>query len=221
MTERPPTHAALSGHGALSIDEYESTGGYAALRTAFTRMTPAEAMASVTESGLKGRGGAGFPTGKKWSFVPPPGKRNGPACLVVNLDEMEPGTFKDRWLAERNPHLLVEGALIAAFALQAETVYLFVRWAYTDAVRRLTDAIEQALVRGYAGSNILGTSQSILLYVHQSSGRYMCGEETGLLNALAGRRGNPRSKPPFPQAVGLFGRPTVVNNAETLCKCRR
>jgi NADH-quinone oxidoreductase subunit F len=217
MVHLPLTQAMKATDEALSIDEYQDAGGYAALRTAVTAMTPGEVVAAVTESNLKGRGGAGFPTGKKWSFVPRPNKRNGAAFLVVNADEMEPGTFKDRLLLERNPHLVLEGALAAAFAIQADTVYLFVRWAYKKAAQRLTTAIAEARGRGYIGDNIFGSRFCARVHVHTSFGRYMCGEETGLLNALAGKRASPRGKPPFPQVVGLCGRPTVVNNVETVC----
>jgi NADH-quinone oxidoreductase subunit F len=217
MTDTPLTLGHDPSGNALSIERYEEIGGYSGLRTAVTAMTPEGVTAAVSESNLKGRGGAGFPTGKKWSIVPPLDKRNGAAYLVVNGDEMEPGTFKDRLLLERNPHLVLEGALIAAFAIQADTVYLFVRWAYKIATQRLTIAIDEASRRGYIGSRILGSKYSVHVHVHASFGRYICGEETGLLNALAGRRATPRSKPPFPQVLGLFGRPTVVNNVETLC----
>jgi NADH-quinone oxidoreductase subunit F len=217
MIDSPLTHAMKPTKEALAIDEYEDAGGYAALRTAVTEMTPLEVTAAVTDSNLRGRGGAGFPTGKKWSFVPPPGKRTGAAYLVVNADEMEPGTFKDRLLLEQNPHLVLEGALAAAFAIQAQTVYVFVRWAYAKAAQRLTKAIIEAQRRGYVGDNVLGSKFCVRVHVHTSHGRYLCGEETGLLNALAGKRASPRGKPPFPQVVGLLGRPTVVNNVETLC----
>jgi len=197
-------------------EQYEKSGGYRALRKAL-RMTPQEVARAVEDSGLRGRGGAGFPTGKKWSFVPMGEDAPRPKYLIANADEMEPGTFKDRVLLEGDPHQLLEGMLVAAYAVQADVAYIFLRWAYRLAAKRLQRAIDEAYAAGYLGKNILGSGYSLELYLHVSAGRYMCGEETALLNALEGKRANPRAKPPFPQVVGLFGKPTIVNNVETLC----
>lgn len=197
-------------------EQYEKSGGYQALRKAL-RMTPQEVTGAVKDSGLRGRGGAGFPTGKKWSLVPMGEDAPRPKYLVANADEMEPGTFKDRLLLEGDPHQLIEGMLVAAYAVQADVAYIFLRWAYRLAAQRLQRAIDEAYAAGYLGKNIVGSGYSLELYLHVSAGRYMCGEETALLNALEGKRANPRAKPPFPQVVGLFGKPTIVNNVETLC----
>jgi len=201
------------------IAAFEATGGYEGLRRAL-KMSPHDVQAAVAASNLRGRGGAGFPTGKKWSFVPMGEAATGPKYFVVNADEMEPGTFKDRLLLEGDPHGLIEGAIIGAYAIEASVAYIFVRDEYKLSTRRVSMAIEQARARGYLGQNILGTHYSLAMHVHTSAGRYMCGEETGLLNALEGRRPIPRAKPPFPQVSGLFGKPTIVNNVETLACVR-
>ena len=217
MTTATPLTAGIRPNGAaLSLSEYQEMGGYRALRTALLEMTPSEVIEVVKASGLRGRGGAGFPTGMKWSFVP---KRNGDTgrrYLVANGDEMEPGTFKDRLLMEGNPHQLLEGVLLAAYAMEADFGYVFIRWAYRDAFLRLRRAAEEALEAGYIGNNILGSGFNLAFHVHVSAGRYMCGEETALLTSLQGGRANPRSKPPFPPVVGLYGKPSVVQNIETL-----
>ena len=180
-------------------------------------MTPVEIIGLVKSSNLLGRGGAGFPTGVKWSLVPVDGDRSKPKYLICNADEMEPGTFKDRYLLEGNPHQLIEGMIISAYAIQAGKAYIFLRWAYKKAERLLRKAIDEAYSAGLLGNNILGSGFNLDLYVHSSAGRYICGEETALLNSLEGKRAIPRAKPPFPAISGLFGRPTVVNNVETLC----
>ncbi len=172
-------------------------------------------MGEVKQSNLRGRGGAGFPTGLKWSFVPADDGTT-PKYLVVNADEMEPGTFKDRLLLEGNPHQLVEGAILAAYAIGAGEAYVLLRWAYRKAAQAIEQAIAEALDRGYLGRGILGSDYNLNMRLHVSAGRYMCGEETGLLNALEGRRAVPRSKPPYPQVSGLWGKDTIVNNVETL-----
>ncbi|MEZ4862701.1 MAG: NADH-quinone oxidoreductase subunit NuoF [Caldilineaceae bacterium] len=195
---------------------YEKAGGYQALRKAIQQMTPAAVMQVVKDSNLRGRGGAGFPTGQKWSFVPMGADVPRPKYLVVNADEMEPGTFKDRLLLEGNPHQVIEGALVAAYAIQADVAYIFLRWAYRRVAHLLERAIADAYSAGYLGQNILGSGWHLDMHLHISAGRYMCGEETGLLNALEGKRATPRAKPPFPQVSGLFGKPTIVNNVETL-----
>ncbi|WP_126249152.1 NADH-quinone oxidoreductase subunit NuoF [Chitinophaga rhizosphaerae] len=198
----------------LEIRQYEAIGGYQAVRKAVRHMQPQEVTALVKESNMKGRGGAGFSTGMKWSFVPM--DVPGPKYLVANADEMEPGTFKDRWLLEGNPHQLLEGMIVAAYAIQATEAFVFLRWAYKDAAIAVRKAIAEAYDAGYLGKDILGTGYSLEMHLHTGVGRYMCGEETALLNSLEGKRATPRAKPPFPQISGLFGKPTIVNNVETL-----
>jgi NADH-quinone oxidoreductase subunit F len=215
--ERPLTRNIRPDGEPPDLAAYERTGGYQAARRALTRMSPEEVTAVVTASGLRGRGGAGFPTGQKWSFVPRGEGAPRPKYLVANADEMEPGTFKDRLLLEGDPHQLIEGMLIAAYAVQAEFGYIFLRWEYRLAARRLAQALAEAAARGYLGANILGSGFGLTLHLHVSAGRYICGEETALLNALEGKRANPRAKPPFPPVVGLWGKPTTFNNVETLC----
>ena len=227
---RPLTADIRADRAALDVGAYEAAGGYQGLRKALA-MNPVQVQQTVTASGLRGRGGAGFPTGMKWSFVPmgtgPVGAVGGTAggspdtdghrYMVVNADEKEPGTMKDRWLMEGNPHELIEGALIAAWAMQADIAYIFLRREYSKCAASLTKAMEEARQKKYIGQRVLGTGWNLEMRLHLSAGRYMCGEESGLLNALEGRRGIPRNKPPFPQVSGLWGRPTVVNNVETLC----
>jgi NADH-quinone oxidoreductase subunit F len=215
--QRPLTANIRSGEPPLDLDGYERAGGYRGLRKALTQMSPAEVMHEVSESNLRGRGGAGFPTGKKWSFVPGGPDAPRERYLVVNADEMEPGTFKDRLLLEGDPHQMIEGMIISAYAIGARTAYLFIRGEYELAAARMQLAVQEALARGYLGAHIFGADFSLQLHVHTSAGRYICGEETALLTALEGRRALPRAKPPFPQASGLWGAPTVVNNVETLC----
>lgn len=214
--ERPLTRNMRPGEEPLDLRAYAQVGGYQAVRKAL-RMAPQEVTELVKASNLRGRGGAGFPTGQKWSFVPMGDDAPRPKYLIANADEMEPGTFKDRLLLEGDPHQLLEGMLISAYAIQAEVAYIFLRWEYKLAAERLTKAIAEADAAGYLGQNILGSGYRLELYLHVSAGRYMCGEETGLLNALEGKRATPRSKPPFPQTSGLWGKPTIVNNVETLC----
>jgi len=173
--------------------------------------------AMMKASNLRGRGGAGFPTGQKWSFVPMGEEAPRPKYLVVNADEMEPATFKDRLLLEGNPHQLLEGIIISAYAVQADIAYIFLRDEYRMAAKLLNAAIAEAYAANYVGRNILGTGYSLELYQHRSAGRYICGEETALLNSLEGRRPLPRAKPPFPPVVGLWGKPTAFNNVETIC----
>lgn len=195
------------------LKDYEKTGGYEGLRVAL-RKTPAEVCEHVKYSGLRGRGGAGFPTGIKWSFFP--AEQTGDKYLVCNGDEMEPGTYKDRQLLLADPHQLIEGMIIAAYALQAPVGYIFLRYAYEDCARLVERAMAEALAAGYLGPNILGSGFACELHLHRSAGRYILGEETALINGLEGRRPNPRAKPPFPAQRGLFGQPTNVNNVETL-----
>jgi NADH-quinone oxidoreductase subunit F len=179
-------------------------------------MTPQKVQEEVKNSGLRGRGGAGFSTGLKWSFTPMGADAPRPKYVIANADEMEPGTFKDRHLMEGNPHQLIEGLILTAYANQADIAYIFIRGEYKLSEERLTRAVAEAEAAGYLGKNILGSGYSLEMYLHVSAGRYMCGEETGLLNALEGKRANPRAKPPFPQVSGLWGKPTIVNNVETL-----
>lgn len=214
--EQPLTQNIHPGSEPLDIQGYEKVGGYQALRKALTHMSPQDVISEVKNSNLRGRGGAGFPTGQKWSFVPLGSDAPHPKYLVVNADEMEPGTFKDRMLLEGAPHQLIEGAIISAFAIQADVAYIFLRWEYRLAEKRLRKAIAEAYSHAYLGQNILGSGWSLEIHLHISAGRYMCGEETGLLNSLEGKRANPRTKPPFPAVVGLWGKPTVVNNVETI-----
>ena len=214
--EKPLTGTMRSDGKALSLKEYEETGGYLALRRALATMSPAEVREQVKASGLRGRGGAGFSTGLKWSFVPVGEKAPRPKFLIANSDEMEPGAFKDRLLMERNPHQLIEGMVIAAYAIEADRAYIFLRYAYAGPAASLFRALGEAYEAGYLGTEIAGSGFSLDMRLHRSAGRYICGEETGLLNALEGGRGIPRTKPPFPQVAGLWGKPTVVNNTETL-----
>ena len=214
--EKPLTQHINSLSIPLTLIEYQKVGGYAGVRKALKEMTPAEVTGMVKTSNLLGRGGAGFPTGTKWSLVPMD-EHQGAKYLVCNADEMEPGTFKDRYLLEGNPHQLIAGMIIAAYAIQAGTAYIFLRWAYKKAEAILREAIAEAYEAGLLGKNILGTGFNLEMNIHSSAGRYICGEETALLNSLEGKRATPRTKPPFPAISGLFGRPTVVNNVETLC----
>ena len=201
----------------LDLKRYESQDGYAAVRKALREMEPQEVTRLVKDANLRGRGGAGFPTGIKWSLVPMGTAAPRSKYLLCNADEMEPGTFKDRLLMEGAPHQLVESMIVAAYAIQASRGYIFLRGEYVLAAKRLQQAIAEAHAAGYLGANVLGSPWSFELFVHTGAGRYICGEETALINSLEGRRANPRSKPPFPQIAGLWGKPTVVNNVETLC----
>lgn len=198
----------------VSFAEYRQAGGYSALRKALAEMSPDEVQQAVMDSGLRGRGGAGFPTGRKWSFL----ARDlpGPRYLLADGDEMEPGTYKDRVLLETNPHLLVEGMTLAAYALGVEQAFIFIRRGYETALGNLQAAIAEAEREHLLGRDILGSGMNLTIHLHSSAGRYICGEETALMNALEGRRANPRSKPPFPAARGLWGSPSVINNVETL-----
>jgi NADH-quinone oxidoreductase subunit F len=213
--EKPLTKNIQPDLKPLNIADYEKAGGYQALRKALKK-SPSDIQNMVTDSNLKGRGGAGFSTGQKWSFVPMGKDARRPKYLVVNADEMEPGTFKDRLLLESDPNLVVESAIISAYAIEAEVAYIFLRWAYKIAATRIEKAIFQAYEKKYLGKNILGSGYNLQMYLHTSAGRYMCGEEDGLLDSLEGKRAIPRSKPPYPQTCGLWGKPTVVNNVETL-----
>ncbi len=195
-------------------DQYVATGGYAQLRRAL-EMTPADIIKLMIDSGLRGRGGAGFSAGQKWSFIPK--EKKGPHYLAVNADESEPGTFKDRYLIDYDPHGLLEGIAIAALATQVDVAFIFIRGEYHRQAKVLEKAIAEAYANGvFGGSGVLGSTRKVECYLHRGAGAYICGEETGLLEALEGKRGWPRNKPPFPAIAGAFAKPTVINNVETL-----
>ncbi|NWG13875.1 MAG: NADH-quinone oxidoreductase subunit NuoF [Acidobacteria bacterium] len=197
-----------------NIGVYESLGGYRALRKALSEYKPAEIIEIVKRSGLRGRGGAGFPTGMKWGFVP---KDSGkPVYLCVNADESEPGTFKDRIIIEKDPHQLIEGTIISAYALGCHQAFIYIRGEFIHGAGVLNQAIEEAYSRGYLGRRILGSGYNLDLLVHRGAGAYICGEETALLESLEGKRGHPRLKPPFPAVIGLYQCPTIINNVETI-----
>ncbi|MBE3110901.1 MAG: NADH-quinone oxidoreductase subunit NuoF [Acidobacteria bacterium] len=196
------------------FEAYLRRGGYEAARKAVTSMAPQDVIAEVRRAGLRGRGGAGFPAGLKWSFVPQCG--TAPKYLCVNADEGEPGTFKDRAILVRNPHQLLEGMIIAAFGVGIRKAFIYVRGEYARIARRLEEALAEARERGFLGRGIFGSDFDLEVIVHVGAGAYICGEETALLESVEGRRGQPRFKPPFPAVVGLFRSPTVINNVETL-----
>ena len=213
----PLTYRLTAGETPMvDIKAYEALDGYVAARKVVGKMAPENITQLVKDANLRGRGGAGFPAGIKWSLIPMGEDAPKQKYLVCNADEMEPGTFKDRLLMEELPHQLVESMIIAGYAIQASKAYIFLRGEYVVAAKRLNDAIAQAKEAGLLGENILGSGWSMELSVHTGAGRYICGEETALINSLEGRRANPRAKPPFPQIAGLWGKPTVVNNVETL-----
>ncbi|MCE2741262.1 MAG: NADH-quinone oxidoreductase subunit NuoF [Sphingobacteriales bacterium] len=200
--------------GIQGYEVYRQHGGYNSVEKAIKTMSPEAVVEEVKKSGLRGRGGAGFPTGMKWSFLAKP--EGVPRYLVCNADESEPGTFKDRYLMSRIPHTLVEGMITSSYALGVNTAYIYIRGEYFYIVSILEKAIAEAYANGWLGKNILGSGYNLDLYVQVGAGAYICGEETALLESLEGKRGNPRIKPPFPAIAGLYGCPTVVNNVETL-----
>ncbi|QYJ69249.1 NADH-quinone oxidoreductase subunit NuoF [Flavobacterium litorale] len=200
--------------GIKTYEVYRKMGGYASVEKALKGMTPDEVVEEVKTSGLRGRGGAGFPTGLKWSFLDK--KSGNPSHLVCNADESEPGTFKDRYLMEYIPHLLIEGMITSSYALDAHLSYIYIRGEYMWVYRILENAIKEAYAAGWLGKNILGTGYDLDLHVHCGAGAYICGEETALIESLEGKRGNPRIKPPFPAVKGLWQEPTVVNNVESI-----
>ena len=209
--------AVLSKHfgelEATTLDGWKKRGGYAALDKAL-RMQPGEIVALIKDSGLRGRGGAGFPTGVKWSFMKiGDGK---PHYLCCNADESEPGTFKDREIMRWTPHALVEGCAIGSYAIGAETCYIYIRGEFTEPILRVEQALKDAYAAGILGANAMGSGKTVNVYVHRGAGAYICGEETAMMNSIEGRRGNPRIKPPFPAVAGVFGQPTTINNVETL-----
>jgi NADH-quinone oxidoreductase subunit F len=203
---------------ARSYDGWVARGGYEGLRKALG-MTPEAVIEEVKTSGLRGRGGAGFPTGLKWSLMPKPDGR--PHYLVCNADESEPGTFKDREIMRWTPHALLEGCAIAAYAIRAELIYLYIRGEFTDPLRIMAAAIEEAVAHGALGPNVFGSGHRIEAVIHRGAGAYICGEETAMLNSIEGKRGNPRIKPPYPAQSGVFGMPTTINNVETLAAVPR
>ncbi len=213
----PKETPILSQHfGEADARTYEGwvkRGGYKALQQALT-MTPAEIIDVVKSSGLRGRGGAGFPTGLKWSFMPK--EKSKPHYLCCNADESEPGTFKDREIMRWTPHQLIEGCAIAQYAIQAEITYIYIRGEFTDPLEIMERALAEAYAKGVLGRNAMGTGKRLDMYIHRGAGAYICGEETALMNSIEGKRGNPRVKPPFPAAYGVFGMPTTINNVETL-----
>ena len=200
-------------HNSHEIDVYIERGGYRALEKALKELKPAEIVEMVKASGLRGRGGAGFPAGVKWSFLP---VGVYPRYLVCNADEGEPGTFKDRILIEHDPHGIIEGIIISSYACEVEHAFIYIRGEYTFGAERLERAIAQAYERGYLGQDILGSGYDLELTLHRGAGAYICGEETGLLSSLEGWRGHPKLKPPFPASEGLYRKPTIINNVETL-----
>lgn len=206
------THIDVPGINTFEV--YRQKGGYRAVEKALKTLTPDEVVEEVKKSGLRGRGGAGFPTGMKWSFLAKP--EGVPRYLVCNADESEPGTFKDRYLMTHIPHALIEGMIVSSYALGANTSYIYVRGEMMPQIRILEKAIAEAKNAGFLGKNILGTGYDLELYVQPGGGAYICGEETALLESLEGKRGNPRIKPPFPAVSGLYNCPTVVNNVESI-----
>lgn len=215
MDEMRILTAHIKDPNQRDIDTYEKNGGYQAIRKAIGHIPPNEIIDIVKQSGLRGRGGAGFPTGSKWGFVPK--DPNLAKYVVCNSDESEPGTFKDRLLIEHDPHQLIEGIILASYAIGAKLAFIYCRGEYFEGIKTLRKAVEQARKKGYLGNNILGSNYSIDIVVHPGAGAYIAGEETALLNSLEGFRATPRLKPPFPAIAGLYQKPTVVNNVETLC----
>jgi NADH-quinone oxidoreductase subunit F len=213
-TFEPVLTKNMKDPAVLKVAGYRAAGGYDGLAKAL-KMQPEEVIEEVKKSGLRGRGGAGFPCGTKWSFIPKGNDK--PKYLVCNADESEPGTFKDRLLMEKDPHQLIEGCAICCRAVGANTCYIYIRGEYTFAAGVLEDAIRDAYEAGILGDNVMGSGFKLDMYVHRGAGAYICGEETGMLESLEGKRGQPRVKPPFPAVVGAFGCPTVINNVETLC----
>ncbi len=215
MGEKRLLLAHIDAKDQYKIANYEANGGYKVLQRAISTIKPKEIVDMVKESGLRGRGGAGFVTGMKWSFIPQDTLE--PKYLVCNCDESEPGTFKDRLLIEKDPHQLIEGMILSAYAIQSNLAFIYCRGEYFHGIKRLTKAVHEAKEKGYLGQNILGSGYSLEIIVHTGAGAYIAGEETALLNSLEGYRATPRLKPPFPAVSGLYGSPTIINNVETLC----
>ena len=213
MPEQRIIRNYVDRENSYTIESYLSSGGYSAIRKAFA-MAPEEVTSTVKKSGLRGRGGAGFPAGIKWGFIPPDSKK--PVYLCCNADESEPGSFKDREILERDPHQMIEGIIIACYAIGSHKAYIYIRGEMPYGAKRIQQAIEEAYHHGYLGKNVLLTGFDLDLKLYIGAGAYICGEETGLLESIEGKKGEPRPKPPFPAQVGLFGCPTIVNNVETL-----
>lgn len=215
MTEMRVLMAYIDTPNQNEIETYERNGGYQSIKKALKEIKPDDLIEMVKQSGLRGRGGAGFVTGAKWSFVP---KTIGiPKYVVCNCDESEPGTFKDRLLIEHDPHQVIEGIILASYAINAHLSFIYCRGEFYEGIRKLQEAINQAKEKGYLGKNILGTDYQLDIIVHPGAGAYIAGEETAQLNSLEGYRATPRLKPPFPAVAGLYGKPTIINNVETLC----
>ncbi|HEU5394012.1 MAG TPA: NADH-quinone oxidoreductase subunit F, partial [Candidatus Methylomirabilis sp.] len=215
-----PTHEKIllknmerPGYGG-TLPEYLAVGGYEAVRNVLGKVAPAEVIDIVKRSGLRGRGGAGFPTGLKWGFVPKDSDL--PRYLLCNADESEPGTFKDRQLIERDPHQLLEGIILASYAIGCHRSYIYIRGELVHGAGVLTRALHEAAAQGFLGQNILGSGTDLTITLHRGAGAYICGEETALIESLEGKKGMPRIRPPFPAIRGLYQSPTVVNNVETL-----
>lgn len=215
MNEMRILMAHVDDPNQRNIETYEKNGGYQAIRKAISHINPNDLIEMVKQSGLRGRGGAGFLTGGKWGFVPKDPSLT--KYVVCNSDESEPGTFKDRLLIEKDPHQVIEGLILASYAIGANLAFIYCRGEFFEGIKTLNISVDQAKEKGYLGKNILGTNFSLDIIVHPGAGAYIAGEETALLNSLEGFRATPRLKPPFPAVSGLYGKPTVVNNVETLC----
>ncbi len=214
MPYEPVLLANVGKPDSWTLPVYEASGGYRALRAVLKDNTPKQVVDTIRKSNLRGRGGAGFPTGLKWSFLPE--NHPGPVYLCINADESEPGTIVNRVQMESDPHQIIEGIIISAYATRAKTAYVYLRYEYPLSLKRMQSAIDEAYAAGYLGKNILGSEYSLDLYIHRGAAAYVCGEETGLIESLEGKRAWPRIKPPFPAVEGLFRKPTVVNNIETM-----
>lgn len=215
MVEMRVLMANIGNPGQWDISVYEKNGGYQAIRKAIPHIKPIDLVEMVKKSGLRGRGGAGFPTGLKWSFIPKDPSL--PKYLVCNCDESEPGTFKDHLMIENDPHQLIEGIILSSYAIEAKHAFLYCRGEFFSGIAKLRKAVEEAKANGYLGEKIFGTDFSLEIIVHPGAGAYIAGEETALLNSLEGYRATPRLKPPFPAVSGLYNKPTIINNVETLC----
>lgn len=215
MPEMRILMANIDQPGQENLETYENHGGYQAIKKAIPHIAPETLTAMVKDSGLRGRGGAGFGTGMKWGFIPK--NPSLPKYLVCNCDESEPGTFKDRLLIEHDPHQLIEGMILASYAINCRLAFIYCRGEFYEGVAKLRKAVAQAKAKGYLGDHVLGTSWSLEIIVHVGAGAYIAGEETALLTSLEGYRAMPRLKPPFPAVSGLYGKPTIINNVETLC----
>ncbi len=210
----PTLLARINKHDSHRLEGYRNDGGYQSIERALKDKQPVDVVNQIKDSGLRGRGGAGFPTGLKWTFLPK--DHPGPIYLCVNADESEPCTFNNRILMERDPHQILEGIMLACYAVRSQRAYFYIRYEYGDAYRTLQSAIDECYAAGLLGQNILGTSFQLDIFLHRGAGAYICGEETGLIESLEGRRAWPRIKPPFPAIEGAFRKPTIVNNVETL-----